>query len=164
MARTLTILFRRDPTKDRQRESIQYEGYQPFWPDGRPVAIGLDAFCKHGQRLLGLGKHLAGREERLLRVLCLPLRGRDDDLNRLPGFRVRRFFVERHGMTGRLHFLDGTPTTIVFEIGRDEPKVLNWIGLPDLEDGEQLWFDIAAMPVESVVHSHARPRKQTAEV
>lgn len=164
MSRSLTILFRRDPSKDRHSETVQYEGYLPYWPDGRPVTTGLDAFCKHGQRLLGLGKHLAGRQEQLMRVICLPLTGRDDDLNRIPGYRVRRFFIERQGQAGRIHFLDGTPTTIVFEIGRDEPRVLNWIGLPDVEDGEQQWFDIAAMPLEAVPSVPMRARLQPAEV
>jgi hypothetical protein len=149
MSRTLTILFRRDPSRDRQRESIHYEGYQPFWPDGRPVAVGLDAFCKHGQRLLGLGKHLAGCRERLIRMICLPLLGRDDDLHRIPGHRVRRFFIERQGQTGRIHFMDGTPTSIIFEIGRDEPRVLHWLGLPTLGDGERQWFDLAAVTVDA---------------
>src|SRR5437016_4338625 len=129
MSRTLTVLFRRDPTKDSHRENVHYEGYKPFWPDGRAVETGLDAFCKHGQRLLGLGKHLAGRPERLIKLVFHPLAGRDDDLNRIPGFRVRRFYIERRGACGRVHFLDGTPTSIVFEIGRDEPRVLNWLGL-----------------------------------
>jgi hypothetical protein len=162
MSRTLTMLFRRDPAKDKNRENIHYEGYQPYWPDGRTVGIGVDAFCKHGQRLLGLGKHLAGCEERLLKLVFLPLSGRDDDLNRIPGHRVRRFFIERRGQSGRLHFLDGTPTSIVFEIGRDETRVLNWVGLPSLEDGETLWFDIAAMPVETT--SHVVRSRMVAEV
>ena len=166
MSRTLIIVFRRDPAKDQHRENIHYEGYQPFWPDGRMVGIGVDAFCKHGQRLLGLGKHLQGVDERLIKLVCLPLSSRDDELNRIPGFRVRRFFIERQGKQGRLHFLDGTPTSIVFEIGRDEPRVLQWVGLPSLEDGDVLWFDLAAMPVESTNgHSHLlRSRKVTAEV
>ena len=155
MSRTLIIVFRRDPAKDKHRENIHYQGYQPYWPDGRTVGIGVDAFCKHGQRLLGLGKHLEGLDERLIKLVCLPLSGRDDDLNRIPGHRVRRFFIERQGTVGRIHFLDGTPTSIVFEIGRDEPRVLHWIGLPSIEDGETLWFDIAAMPIESTNgHSH----------
>src|SRR5437660_967628 len=78
MTRSLTILFRRDPARDRQSEQIHFEGYQPFWPDGRMVAVGLDAFCKHGQRLLGLGKHLAGCREKLIRMLCLPVENRED--------------------------------------------------------------------------------------
>ena len=152
MARTLTILFRRDPSRDRLDDKIQFEGYEPLWPDGRSVAVGLDAFCKHGIRLLGLGKHLAGRRERLIRLVCLPLSGPDNDLHRLPGHRVRRFFIERCGPVGRIHFLDETPTAVTFEIGRDEPRVLRWIGLPSLADGERLWFDLGASAAESPVN------------
>ena len=101
MSRTLRILFRRDPTKDRQRGKIPFEGYQILWPDGRPVDVGLDAFCKHGQRLLGLGRALAGCKERLIDLFCFPLRGRDDDLTRIPGHRVRRFMLMREGSRGR---------------------------------------------------------------
>jgi hypothetical protein len=149
MSRTLTIIFRRDPSRDRQDDEVKYEGYEPLWPDGRAVAVGLDAFCKHGIRLLGLGKHLAGNRERLIKLICLPLLGPDDELHRLPGHRVRRFFIERRGQTGRIHFLDETPTAVTFEIGRDEPRVLHWVGLPSLEDGERLWFDLAATAVET---------------
>jgi hypothetical protein len=149
MPRSLTILFRRDPSKDRQREHIHYEGYEILWPEGRPVAVGLDAFCRHGQRLLGLGKYLAGCHERLIEILCFPLWGREDNLTRMPGHRVRRFFLERHGACGRIHFLDGTATDTVFEVGRDEPRVLHWIGLPGLVDGGRQWFDLAARAVES---------------
>jgi hypothetical protein len=148
MARTLTVLFRRDPARDHQRDNIHFEGYEILWPDGQPVTVGLSAFCNHGQRLLGLGRHLAGRHERLLRLTCFPLTGRDDDLTRLPGHRVRRFFLERRGRTGRMHFLDGTPTDTVFELGRDERPVLHWIGLPALRDGQRQWFDLAAGPAD----------------
>ena len=148
MARSLTVLFRRDPTRDRQRGSIHFEGYEILWPDGRPIATGLNAFCYHGQRLLGLGRHLAGRHERLLRLLFFPLQSREDDLTRLPGHRVRRFFLQRQGNLGRMHFLDGTPTETVFEIGRDEPRVLRWVGLPSLRDGQRQWFDLAAAPAD----------------
>jgi hypothetical protein len=160
MARTLTVLFRRDPSRDRQRGAILFEGYQPLWPDGAPVTVGLDAFCKHGLRLLGLGRHLAGCHERLIRLIQFPLAGREDDLTRLPGHRVRRFFLERQGAVGRIHFLDGTPTDVVFRLGDDEPSVLYWCGLPGLHDGEQLWFDLAAGPADAVIDhpSFKRPR------
>jgi hypothetical protein len=148
MPRTLTVLFRRDPSKDRQNGTIHFEGYQPCWPDGRPVDVGLDAFCKHGQRLLGLGRHLAGRKERLIELICFPLKGRDDDLVRIPGHRVRRFYLERKGSCGRIHFLDGTPTDTVFELGRDEQAVVEWIGLPGMAEGEHQWMDLAARAVE----------------
>jgi hypothetical protein len=154
MPRTLTVLFRRDPSRDRQRGNIHFEGYQVLWPDGRPVDTGLDGFCKHGQRLLGLGRHLAGCSERLIELICFPLTGRDDDLVRIPGHRVRRFYLEREGPCGRIHFLDGTPTDTTFELGRDEERVLQWIGLPGMHEGEQQWMDLAARAVEPVVRAH----------
>ena len=148
MSRSLTVLFRRDPSKDRQQEKIRFEGFQFIWPDGRPVAVGLDAFCKQGTRFFGLHKHLVGREERLIKLVFLPLMSQEDELNRIPGFRVRRLYMQREGLLGRVHFMDGTPTSIVFDIGRDEACVLEWLGLPSMIDGEKQWFDIAAMPVE----------------
>jgi hypothetical protein len=160
MSRILTLLFRRDPSRDRSEDRIAYEGYQILWPDGRPVALGLDAFCRVGQRLLGLGRYLAGCQERLIDILCFPLPGREAQLTRLPGHRVRRFFLERGGSQGRLHFLDGTPTSTVFELGQDDPRVLQWIGLPGLEDGHQLWMDLAARAAvsEETVSVQAPPR------
>jgi hypothetical protein len=148
MSRTLQVLCRRDPSKDRQDDRIAYEGYQFYWPDGRPVAVGLDAFCKHGQRLLGLGKHLAGTNEKLIEMICVPIKNREENMTRLDGHRVRRFYLERNGLHGRLHFMDGTPTAIVLEVGRDESPVLHWIGLTGMRDGDRQWFDLAARPVE----------------
>ncbi len=162
MSRTLTILFRRDPSRDRQSENIHFEGYQPLWPDGRPVGVAMDAFCKHGQRLLGLGKHLAGCHEKLIKLVCLPIAGRDDDLNRIPGYRVRRFFIERQGQVGTLHFMDGTPTTTLFDLTRDDAKVLHWVGLPSVADGDVQWFDLAAVEVDAIVPA-ARPRMHAVE-
>jgi hypothetical protein len=148
MHRALTVLFRRDPSRDRRDGPIPFEGYAICWPDGTPVAVGLEAFCLHGQRLLSLGRHLAGRVERLLELICVPLRGREDDLTRLPGHRVRRFCLRRQGACGRLHFLDGTPTEAVFHAGHDDPRVLDWIGLPGLSPGEGRWLDLAVRPAD----------------
>jgi hypothetical protein len=124
--------------------------------------VGLDAFCKHGQRLLGLGKYLAGCNERLVELLCFPLSGREDPLTRLPGHRVRRFYVERQGNCGRIHFLDGTPTETVFWLGYDEHRVVEWIGLAGLQDGEQQWMDLAARVVEAPPTTPARRVPSTA--
>jgi hypothetical protein len=148
MARTLKVLFRRDPARDRSQEDIPFEGYQMLWPDGRPVTVGLDAFCRQGQRLLGLGRHLKGCTERLVNLIFFPRRDRDDDLVRIPGCRVRRFFLQRQGQIGRIHFLDGTPTAVVFDLDHDEARVLHWCGLPSLVDGQDQWFDLAARPEE----------------
>lgn len=158
MSRTLRLLFRRDVSRDRTEEGISYEGYQVFWPDGRPATVGLTAFCKHGQRLLGLGRHLAGVREKLVDLIIFPLVDGEAPLTRLPGHRVRRFSIRREGRQGRLYFLDGTPTTVVFDLDQDEAPVLHWIGLPSLRDGERQWFDLAARPVETAVRA---PRTAT---
>jgi len=146
-ARALTMLFRRDPSRDRQRGRIRFEGYQIFWPDGARVDLGFDAFCLHAQRLLGLGRHLAGHQEKLVELLCFPLLSRDDDMTKLPGYRVRRFYLRRYGRLGRIHFLDGTPTEAVCEIARDDRRIVDWIGLTALPPGGHQWFDLAARPL-----------------
>jgi hypothetical protein len=112
------------------------------------LGIGFDAFCKQGQRLLALGDHLRGRQERLVDLIYFPLAGLEDDLTRLPGHRVRRFYLLREGRQGRLHFFNGTPTAIVFDLDRDEQIALDWIGLSALREGESAWFDLAARPAE----------------
>jgi hypothetical protein len=143
MSRTLQVLCRRDPSRDRQDDRVRFEGYAFLWPDGRPLAVGFDALCQAGQRLLGLRRHLVGCPERLIEMLCFPLGGREADLTRLAGARVRRFFLERRGRQGRLHFLDGTPTAITFDLDRDEEPVLVFIGLPALAEGQRQWLDLA---------------------
>ena len=150
MEKSLKVLFRRDPSRDCQRGHIHYEGYKLLWPDGSPCAVSLVAFCERGQRLLGLGRYLKGCTERQIELVCVPLRSREDPLTYLPGHRVRRFCLQRQGDVGRLHFLDGTPTDAAFQADRDDPRILHWIGLEALVDGDQEWLDMAARSVEPV--------------
>jgi hypothetical protein len=37
---------------------------------------------------------------------------------------------------------------MVFELGRDDPRVLHWLGLPVVPDGERQWLDLAARAAE----------------
>ena len=67
---------------------------------------------------------------------------------------MRRFLLQRTGREGRIHFLDGTPTATVFDLGTDEYRVLHWIGLTGLKDGEGQWFDLAARAIEPVATPH----------
>ena len=110
----------------------------------------------------GWASNFRGCQEKLVKLVCLPLSGRDDDLNRIPGYRVRRFYLLRTGNVGRIHFMDGTPTVATFELGVDEPRVIHWIGLNTLEDGEGLWFDLAAVGVDTAIFQ-ARHRMQAVE-
>jgi hypothetical protein len=149
MFRSLKVLFQRDPAKDLLSGKLFFEGYRLVWPDGRPVGVGINAFCKHGQRLLGLGRFLKGYKEKFLELICYPVASRDQDMTKMPGHRVRRFYLERKGSLGTLHFIDGTPTAAVFDLSKDEPRVLQWIGLTNLRDGEQVWIDFAARLVDA---------------
>ena len=153
MSRTLRVLLRRDTSRDRVEESVSYEGYQFLWPDGRPLTVGLTALCKHGQRLLGLGRHMAGVNERLVDLILFPLPSNEAALTRLPGHRVRRFSLRREGRQGRLYFFDGTATTVLFDLDQDEARILHWIGLPSLREGEEQWFDLAARPTETPIRT-----------
>ncbi len=148
MFRTITVRFQRDATRDRCREGRFFAGYRMLWPDGREVNVGLEAFCRYGERLLGLDQHLAGASDGLIDVLCFPIADPAAPATRLPGrrARTRRFFLERVGTRGRLHFIDGTPTELDFVMGRDEPGVVEWIGLAGALDGSRVCVDLAARP------------------
>ncbi len=147
MPRNLRLLFRRNPHRDHLDNKVAFEGYDVFWPDGRPAALGVEALCTHGQRLFGLGRHLRGTRERLVDLIFVHLPDREADMTRLPGHRVRRFRLERVGRHGKVYFLDGTPTTLLFDLDREDEIFLRWLGLLDMEDGEHVWFDLAAQPV-----------------
>jgi hypothetical protein len=47
-------------------------------------------------------------------------------------------------------------------VGRDEPRVLHWIGLSGLADGDRQWFDLAATPIETI--SIPRSRSWASEI
>src|ERR1700722_7720100 len=100
MFRTIRVLMRRGSARDRQDGKTRLEGYAILWPDGRPLSIGFDAFCRQGQRLLGLGQRLAGRREELVDLISVILASREDDMTRLPGHRVPRFCLRRNGREG----------------------------------------------------------------
>jgi len=151
MTNTLLVVFRRDSSRDREQENVQFEGYQILWPDGRPVSIGTEALCRNGQRFLGLGRSLAGCTEKLIELLCIPRCGLEDEWVRVPGHRVRRLFIERIGHEGRLHFLNGMPTSVVFDNRYDDQRVLDWIGLSTLGEGQRQWMDLAARPPVATV-------------
>jgi len=163
MPRTITLLFRRDPSKDRIDEKVAFEGYDILWPDGEPAKLAVDALCKHGQRLFGLGKYLKDCNEKLIDMKFYPLNAREDSLTRIPGHRVRRFYLHKQGNSGRVHFLDGTPTSIICEIGRDEPEVIEWLGLEAMEENGIQWFDLAASPSESDFRADDEAKKSVSD-
>ncbi len=147
--RKLTLLFLRNPEHDHQSERIRYEGYHICWPDGAPVGISLRRFCQQGSRLLGLGRQMRGKDQQLVEVGLHPVSGLEAPLTRLGrGIRTRRFYVERQHDCGRIYFFNGSPTEVEFDAYQDDPRILHWLGLPELYHREQLWFDLSARSIE----------------
>jgi hypothetical protein len=129
---------------------MTFSDYDIFWPDGRPVCLGLSRFCRFGSRLL-LGRKFEG-ETILVRLTVYPLAGLNAALTRRgTAVRCRRLYALHYGNTIRLHFLDGTPTEAVFHAGSDEPQVLRWLQADRMGPGEPFWFDLASQTLPSEV-------------
>jgi hypothetical protein len=147
----LTILFRRQQSRDAASGNIVYSGYDIFWTDGRPVRVGLSRFCQMGSRLL-VGRRHEG-DLAVVKLTLYPVAGLEASLTRPGGgVRCRRFYALRHADHVRLHFLDGTPTEAVFDPAVDEWAVSRWLQIHRMQPGEPFWFDLASetMPVEDV--------------
>lgn len=143
--RRLQALFRRNPDSDGQSDRVRYEGYEVYWPDGEPMGVNVGRFCQQGCRLLGLGRRMQGKNEQLVELTIHPLSGLEAPLTRLPpGNRCRRFYLERQDGRGKIYFFNGSPTEMEFDAQDDDPRVLEWLGLRTMGDGEQFWFDLSA--------------------
>lgn len=143
-SRSLLLQFRRDPARDQIINQVEHVGFQILWPDGKPVALGIESFCCRGQRLLGLDRQMKGFQERLIELLCFqPLSG-DDDIIRLPGYRVRRFILERTGTIALLYFMNGVLTDTRLDLMNDDERILDWVDVRSLKDGERRFVDIVA--------------------
>ncbi|HVS36247.1 MAG TPA: hypothetical protein VMS17_11820 [Gemmataceae bacterium] len=141
-----SVVFRRNDSKDEQIGGIEYTGYDVFWPSGRRVrGLAFDRFCKIGVR------YLLGREKpeiAAVDVYFLPLPHRDVLLPRVPGCRLRVLYLERTGSQLKLFLSDDTPTDIVFDLERDEERVLTWLGARQAADGGRQWFGFYAVRKE----------------
>jgi hypothetical protein len=146
------VLFRRDPAQDCEQSRIRKEGYEFLWPDGRAFSLGFQSFCMQGCRLLGLGRRMQGKTEQLVELGFHPIANLEAPLTRLgPGFRCRRFYLERSARRARIFFFNGSATDVEFDAEQDDPEVLHWLGLRALADGERSWFDLSARTVTTPV-------------
>jgi len=147
-SRYILALFRRYTQGDERKDRINYEGYRIHWANGEPASLGLDRFCQLGCRLLGLGRKMRNQNEQLVEIGVHPLDGLDAPLTQLgQGIRCRRFYFMREGQRARLYFFNGTETEVTFDLEKDEPRVLDWLGVADMEEGEQFWLDLSAQTV-----------------
>lgn len=150
--RTLCVRFVRDATKDAEKGDIQYSGFTFTWPDGRPIQTGLEKLCQRGTKLF-FGKEGLQKDTALLKIVSVPV-NEQDPITKIPATKVRRFYLLRQGDLGTVYFMQGIITDVVFDVTKEEPEVLQWIGLtPELKDGDKYWFDIYALPEEKPLES-----------
>ena len=77
--------------------------------------------------------YLVPRENRLAPRLAVPRT-----------LKPRRIYFERQGAAAALHLSNGFCTDVVFHQD-DDPQIVNWVGLDQLSDGQQQWFDLLAI-------------------
>ena len=144
--RKMALVFRRNESKDERIGGIEYTGYDLYWPSGSKVqGLAFDRFCKIGVRyILGRDKP----EVAAVDVYFVPLAGRDDVLPRIPGARLRVLCLDRKDTQLQIFLSDDTPTDIVFDLERDEERMLAWLGARQVADGGRQWFGFYALRKE----------------
>jgi hypothetical protein len=145
ICREIAVIFQRDWSRDSTRSGIEVTGYEVFWPDGRRIGMTLEGLCKIGVRYL-FGRHPPERAEVRLRLFDLP--SRETPPPRVRPYRVRVLALQRNGRRLTLHLPDETPTNIVFDLDRDEPRVLEWLGADAIADGGRQWIGLLAVPAD----------------
>jgi hypothetical protein len=157
--RKLSVVLRRNESKDEQSGGIEYTGYDIFWPSGARVqGLAFDRFCKIGVRYI-LGRDKPAVAE--LDAYFVPLAGRQELPPRVPGSRVRVLSLERDGPRLTVCLSDETPTDIVFDLEQDEEPVLKWLGARAIADRARQWFGFYALQAASVGAAGAgRPARQ----
>lgn len=147
--REIVVLMKRDAQADCTKNNLEMKGLAFYWPDGTSIQTGLATFCGKGIQLF-FGKGVEMPEQCMIRLLCRDVKEKESLWHPLPGIRGRRMFLQREGHKGVLYFHNGNRTELVFDDTVDEPPVLKWIGLSDLDEGI-CWVDIAAVPVVPTV-------------
>jgi hypothetical protein len=143
----VTVVFQRRTGRDESNDGVDYLGYDILWPDGQPVRLGLRRFCQIGSRIL-VGRGFDG-DRAMVRISIYHVAGREAPLTRPGrGIRCRRLYALHGPDSIRFHFLDGTPTEVVFDPHADERRVLSWIQAEHMRPGEPYWFDLASQTVE----------------
>jgi hypothetical protein len=139
----LIVLLKRRPERDEAGQQVRYRGYDVYWPDGRPVSVGVRRFCQQGTRLL-LGRSV-DPEQALVQINLYPVDGLEAGITRPgAGIRCRRFYALRQNHAIRLHFFTGTPTEICFDLRHDDPEVLRWLHAESVPPARPFWFDLGS--------------------
>ncbi len=146
-ARTLTLVCERNEKFDHEHERIQYSGMVFYWPEGNKVDLSVNQFCQIGVRTLIGRKHISSRQ--LLNITLTPVAGLEAPLPRLgKGSRSRRLFIRKQDNVGIMHLINGMATGLQFYPNRDDARIVEWLGMNDINDGDDMWFDLVVSSSE----------------
>jgi hypothetical protein len=156
--RKATLLLRRNPSNDHQKEEISYKGYDICWSDGRPTSVSFAYFCSVGMRTI-FGKAGPWAKEHPVDFCFCPCD--KDDASYTREHKCRRMYCLRYGDQATFYFHNGIITDMVF-FSSDDPRVLDWIGYGDLQEGVPQWFDFYAVVHQTDLLSLGETNDQSA--
>ena len=142
--RRLDVLLRRNLNNDSSTKDTSYAGFDFCWENGVLVQVNLLRLCGIGVRLV-FGKQVPSKGSFQVQFHLVPV---DDPYSkRLPvprAWRPRRIYFERIGSRATLHLANGFCTDVYFD-EKDDPRVVEWVGLRDLSPGQRQWADLLAI-------------------
>ena len=142
--RCIEVLMRRNTANDCNTQDADYAGFDFLWPDNQPVQVNLSQLCGIGVRLV-FRESLPHEGSFRVQFYLVPV-----DHHLAPRLAVprtlkpRRIFFERQGPEVALHFINEFRTDVVFH-QNDDPRILHWVGLNQLAEGQRQWFDLLAL-------------------
>jgi hypothetical protein len=142
--RKIDVLLRRNTSNDHATEGARYTGFDICWEDGLPAQVNLARLCGIGVRQV-FGDQVPQVGSFRVQYYLIPIDDRSAPRLAVPrSLKPRRVYFERQGPMAALHLANGFCTDIVFHQD-DDPRILHWVGLPQLSHGQQQWVDIVAI-------------------
>jgi hypothetical protein len=142
--RKIDVLLRRNSQNDGTSEDATYSGFDICWEDGQPAQVNLTRLCGIAvHQIFGDRAPHAGSFR--VQFYLVPVDNRSAPRLAVPrSLKPRRVYFERQGPIAALHLANGFCTDIIFHQD-DDPRMLRWIGLTQLANGQQQWADMVAL-------------------
>jgi len=142
--RKIDVLLRRNTHNDSTSKDAEYTGFDICWEDGQPAQVNMARLCGIAIRQI-FGDQIPPAGSYRVQYYLVPIGDRSAPRLAVPrSLKPRRVYFERQGSIAALHLANGFCTEIKFHQD-DDPRMLRWVGLPQLSQGQQKWADIVAI-------------------
>lgn len=142
--RKIDLLLRRNSSNDSTTGDVKYTGFDICWEDGQPVQMNLARLCGVGVSQI-FGDQIPQAGSFCVRYYLVPVENRAAPRLAVPrSLKPRRVYFERQGPLAALHLANGFCTDIAFH-QNDDPRILQWVGLPQMSQGQQQWADVVVL-------------------